>query len=312
MTQAQNIGQQESAPVENAMNIGEQFFAEFESASAAEPISKPDQSAPAAHVEEQNLERGAIPEWLNDGVEPSLQKDFANSDSSQTDLTDWLSNLDEESGLPFDKMPTPASIAADAASNKPSAPKTDLPDWLSGVDSQTKEAADEWLPIAKETPAPVGDDLSPWEHREKFESAQSLPTPTSPSDWKPVEPQSAPVKPAESAPAQQPVATEPPAKKKSGLPATRSPKLEAPSGTVALDQAKSELDRGEIPTALKHYGSLIKKGKHLEETIRDLKESIYRYPVEVGIWQTLGDAYMRANRLKEALEAYNKAEELIR
>ena len=34
------------------------------------------------------------------------------------------------------------------------------------------------------------------------------------------------------------------------------------------------------------------------------------YPVEVGIWQTLGDAYMRANRLKEALEAYNKAEEL--
>jgi cytochrome c-type biogenesis protein CcmH/NrfG len=34
--------------------------------------------------------------------------------------------------------------------------------------------------------------------------------------------------------------------------------------------------------------------------------------VEVGIWQTLGDAYMRANRLKEALEAYNKAEELIR
>ena len=57
---------------------------------------------------------------------------------------------------------------------------------------------------------------------------------------------------------------------------------------------------------------LIKKGKHIEETIRDLTESIYRYPVEVGIWQTLGDAYMRANRLKEALEAYNKAEELIR
>jgi len=79
-----------------------------------------------------------------------------------------------------------------------------------------------------------------------------------------------------------------------------------------LNQAKGELDRGDIPTALEHYKKLIKKGKHLEETIRDLTESIYRYPVEVGIWQTLGDAYMRANRLKEALEAYNKAEELIR
>jgi tetratricopeptide (TPR) repeat protein len=77
-----------------------------------------------------------------------------------------------------------------------------------------------------------------------------------------------------------------------------------------LSQAKDELDRGDILVALGHYGKLIKKGKHLEETIRDLTESIYRYPAEIGIWQTLGDAYMRSNRLKEALEAYYKAEEL--
>ena len=72
------------------------------------------------------------------------------------------------------------------------------------------------------------------------------------------------------------------------------------------------MDQGDIPAALDHYRKLIRKGKHLEETIRDLNESIYRYPVEVSIWQTLGDAYMRANRLMEALESYNKAEELIR
>jgi tetratricopeptide (TPR) repeat protein len=100
-------------------------------------------------------------------------------------------------------------------------------------------------------------------------------------------------------------------KKKPGLP-VRKQQPEASSPTIALNQAKGELDRGDIPAALAHYGKLIKKGKHLEETIRDLTESIYRYPVEVGIWQMLGDAYMRANRLKEALEAYNKAEELIR
>jgi tetratricopeptide (TPR) repeat protein len=99
-------------------------------------------------------------------------------------------------------------------------------------------------------------------------------------------------------------------KKKPVLPARKQP--ESGNAIVALNQAKSELDRGDIPAALAHYGKLIKKGKHIEETIRDLTESIYRYPVEVGIWQTLGDAYMRANRLKEALEAYNKAEELIR
>ena len=127
-----------------------------------------------------------------------------------------------------------------------------------------------------------------------------LPPPPEPSGQRFVE-TSAPEKPAQPAPA----------KKKSGLPAKqRQP--EAQNVTVALNEAKSELDRGDIPAALEHYEKLIKKGKHLEETIRDLTESIYRYPVEVGIWQTLGDAYMRANRLKEALEAYNKAEELIR
>ncbi len=93
---------------------------------------------------------------------------------------------------------------------------------------------------------------------------------------------------------------------------TKPKKAEGQSGVGLLSQAKSELDRGDIPEALLHYGKLIKRGKNLEEIISDLSESLYRYPVEVNIWQALGDAYMRANRLKEALDAYNKAEELIR
>jgi len=72
------------------------------------------------------------------------------------------------------------------------------------------------------------------------------------------------------------------------------------------------LDRGDIPAALAHYGKLIKKANISKNQSAILTESIYLTLWEVGIWQTLGDAYMRANRLKEALEAYNKAEELIR
>jgi cytochrome c-type biogenesis protein CcmH/NrfG len=63
---------------------------------------------------------------------------------------------------------------------------------------------------------------------------------------------------------------------------------------------------------MEHYGKLIKRGKMLEEIIFDLREAQYRYPVEVSIMQTLGDAYMRANRLQEALDSYTKAEELLR
>jgi tetratricopeptide (TPR) repeat protein len=79
-----------------------------------------------------------------------------------------------------------------------------------------------------------------------------------------------------------------------------------------LAAAQSEMKRGDIPSALEHYERLIKKGRWLEEIIRDLREALYRYPVEVTVWQALGDAYMRENRLQEALDSYTKAEELLR
>ncbi len=72
------------------------------------------------------------------------------------------------------------------------------------------------------------------------------------------------------------------------------------------------MKRGDIPAALENYGRLIRRGKFIEEIIRDLRDALYRYPIEVTIWQTLGDAYMRDNRLQEALDAYTKAEELLR
>jgi len=43
-----------------------------------------------------------------------------------------------------------------------------------------------------------------------------------------------------------------------------------------------------------------------------LRDAMYRFPVDVDIWQLLGDAYMRSNRLQDALDAYTKAEELLR
>jgi hypothetical protein len=81
---------------------------------------------------------------------------------------------------------------------------------------------------------------------------------------------------------------------------------------VSLGDAQSALGRGNIAAALDIYAKLIRKGRSLEEIIRDLRDALYRYPVEVPIWQALGDAYMRANRLQEALDAYTKAEELLR
>jgi cytochrome c-type biogenesis protein CcmH/NrfG len=60
------------------------------------------------------------------------------------------------------------------------------------------------------------------------------------------------------------------------------------------------------------YDQIIHSNEHLEETIHNLREALYKYPVEIALWQTLGDAYVRSNQLQEAINAYTKAEELIR
>jgi cytochrome c-type biogenesis protein CcmH/NrfG len=237
------------------------------------------------------------------------------------DLPDWLQSVDEETQLPSDEE------------------DEDTPPWMR---RETWEAGEEekpqpmptspsdWHPIEPKpdlTPRKVTDLSARPPMPKPKPTAQQLkhePEDDVPSIQQPPRISKPPVTPAvrvSQQPAmQQPVEQKPqqpveapvvkaakPSKKVSGM-----PKPEAQGSSPLLEQAKGELDRGDIPGALEHYEKLIKKGRHLEETIRDLSESLYRYPVEVGIWQTLGDAYMRANRLKEALEAYNKAEELIR
>jgi tetratricopeptide (TPR) repeat protein len=85
-----------------------------------------------------------------------------------------------------------------------------------------------------------------------------------------------------------------------------------PTGDPVLGSARTELSRSNISGALDSYAKLIRKGRYLDEVIYDLREALYRYPVDVTIWQSLGDAYMRSNRLQDALDAYTKAEELLR
>jgi tetratricopeptide (TPR) repeat protein len=67
--------------------------------------------------------------------------------------------------------------------------------------------------------------------------------------------------------------------------------------------------------SLQDYTTLIQKGDRLDEVIDDLNQVIYQdYPNEVcvEILQTLGDAYAKADKIQEALDAYTKAEDLLR
>jgi hypothetical protein len=180
---------------------------------------------------------------------------------------------------------------------------TDLPDWLRGLDNEPQK------------PAVAADNIPSWLSAEEETSNAEFrlepePEPVSPADWHPVEP---PTLKMEMSQTTQPAPAPVQPKTAKAKPAARPRQVATSKSTEsALEQAQNELSRGDIPSALEQYTRLIKKGRSLDEIIRDLRDALYRYPVEVSIWQTLGDAYMRSNRLQEALDAYTKAEELLR
>jgi competence ComEA-like helix-hairpin-helix protein len=78
-----------------------------------------------------------------------------------------------------------------------------------------------------------------------------------------------------------------------------------------LQEAWNSVNGGEIEAAVDQYAQLINRDEHLDEIIRDLQEALGRYPQDVALYQSLGDAYLHANMLQEALDAYNRAEDLI-
>ena len=53
----------------------------------------------------------------------------------------------------------------------------------------------------------------------------------------------------------------------------------------------------------KGYGNALRRG---------IQEALGKYPQDASLYQSLGDAYLHSNMLDEALDAYNRAEDLIK
>ncbi|MEP0804745.1 MAG: tetratricopeptide repeat protein [Chloroflexota bacterium] len=302
------------------------------------------EEAPEWVKQAQELEPAAQPPELE---EPQAA---AEPQPAEADVASWLQSLDEAE-TPIEPAPIEAGETSEwlksldeAQAEAPAEPASELPAWLQGVSEETapeaattvpeveavQESAPEELPawlsnLEEEQPPviPAAEDLPPWLRDETGELLVE-PTkiePTRPVDWKPVEepPQPAPEPAPEPEPEPKPKKAPrkepkpaPPATYVEPVTSLRGTGMLRTPGDPLLASARTELSRSNIPAALDAYGKLIKKGRYLEEVIYDLREALYRYPVEVSIWQALGDAYMRANQLQDALDAYTKAEELLR
>jgi tetratricopeptide (TPR) repeat protein len=304
------------------------------------PIQAPDTSM-AASIEEMNESEASaevesmmpdasqsdeenditITNWLSKmDVEEELKKTQAISasespskETSAEPLPDWLKELDKTSTQAEDH-PVPESFAIPG----------DLPEWLrKPVDTEnevpSQPISEQSTVSGEEEPGllPLSETLpeqEPVYWGDEGAAVSDLPSPTTPEEWVPVEQNQAPpqdnipesIEEKETTPD---VAAAPPAEVKHTGTLARVP---VNKDADLLKAAQADLEADKLNDAMKTYSALIKKGHLLDEVIHDLHEALYRFPVDVIVWQTLGDASMRANRLQDALDAYTKAEELLR
>ncbi len=301
-------------PPSRPMPFPEEPLKELSGAEAPTPKPLPQQEREETPLEE-------VPEWLR-ALEPSP----APPSPAEEEKPPWLNTLETPS---VPSSPLPAEDTFETPSVPPSslpAEEEEAPSWLRAASAPPEEQGPatpppspastaglpDWLTGLErvEPAAPSPETVPPWLEAEAEPQTTER---ARPADWRPLTEPSLDRPPA---PPLQPARVErpaPPAEKKAPPATPRSrpaPSVEA--GETSLETASAELGRGNIAAALQTYNRLIRKGKLLDEIIRQLREALYRYPVDVSLWQALGDAYMRANRLQEALDAYTKAEELLR
>ena len=287
------------------------------------PVSEPE--APPVEAEAQMQPSESEEET------PQLEEDSADEDLS------WLTEMETEKGQPLPDIQNQASPAkkddglpawlADMGSEEEQLPATesakeDLPDWLAAEeeflhDGLKPTESSDWKPVREsaedvdsEETLSEAQQVSPDEEKSFNAIAAKL------AKTKAVPRREEVAEPTPPVPVQQEAPPQALEEKEERKPKPKIRRRQRTNTTMLRDitlmGAQSALDVGNIEAALKEYAKLIKKKRLLEETIYDLREALDEYPVNISIWQTLGDAYMRADRLQEAIDAYTNAEKLIR
>jgi len=271
-------------------------------------------------AEKETSELPEASEWMSSieqesVIEPVVSAEEKISELSAEEIPSWLSELDQEQ----EQAVTPTAMDAD------------LPAWLRDetgelVAEPTKiepTRATDWQPMESQPePEPVME-------QPETQAPEPEPEPVAPQpEILSHEPEPEPIMARSEPQPSQPevldvvniIEERIAAVEEAAPPAEPPKKVVKPKGTGKLSmpldpilgQARNELAGSNLNSALESYSRLIKKGRFLDEVIYDLRDALYRFPVDVNIWQSLGDAYMRANRLQDALDAYTKAEELLR
>ena len=94
-------------------------------------------------------------------------------------------------------------------------------------------------------------------------------------------------------------------------PPARAPRTARTSADPSqlLDAARKALATGDYQKAATSYGTLIKRNIEVQAITDELRLALDRNPKTPSLWQALGDAYMKRERLQDAIEAYRRGME---
>jgi tetratricopeptide (TPR) repeat protein len=296
---------------------------------SVEPVAGVDSSSAVSSSASAEMDEAAALAWL-EGLAAKHGADeetlYVPPEQRTETPPEWVSAAVETEKIeqvnPQNKLPAAEEIGSsgeEIPTETPEQTSPELPEWLSeftpvanAVETPAaEEALPEWLTTAEDAPVTPVEVSAISTAPEELEAAvgisevtstveESVSTPAAETepvdDTQPIRqavapiPEVVPVIPIETAPA--PVASAEPAD--------------------PLRKAHELLEKGNIEPAIEIYNTLIRQSIQMETVIHDLRDAQYRYPVDISILQALGDAYVRVNRIQDALDAYTKAEELIR
>jgi tetratricopeptide (TPR) repeat protein len=98
-----------------------------------------------------------------------------------------------------------------------------------------------------------------------------------------------------------------PAAARAPKPPARAPASKAAAGLEdKLIEARHALAIGDYRRAASGYGAVIKRKYQLDEVTSELELALDRNPKAAPLWQALGDAYMKGDRLPDAISAYER------
>jgi len=276
-----------------------------------------------------------IPEWLRELAPPEV---VAPEMPGEEELPEWLREMPMPEAPGVEERP---EWMEEAVPPEAAVPELEVPEWLEEVVPPEVPRAEVppaepgmfgWtafgpeveilqppLPV-EETPPPeqpfgwtafgeevVAPEAPAWREPE-FPAAEVAPPPTVPPEAAPPpEVAPPPVRPPEVVPPAPPTA-----EALASVDALRAYVRSHPRDHEArLNLARALWQAGLYADSLEAYSRLLKAGRLLDEVLADMEAHVAERPNDPAVRRVLGDAYMRADRLADALAAYREALELL-